>query len=730
MHMKSTTYRIQKMMTKIMVVLVLFATSNVLTFAISADDYKPDMMDGFKKVSYYFEGRGKSVIEELHTIDANNIVLDVIIKPRSIKKQSTIAEKYDGANGYRLGQDGQNIVFEVKVNGISHQFIATNVLERGEKVLVSTHYKDGHIGITINGKKPVNRFYQIDDVNISEFDSNKFNPNVSNKLSLLKGEMFTELSAFRKALRKTLGRKPFKKHGDEIIKIAYQEDELASINVGGDLLMSSSPLLIGKNFAGKVKQVRLWKPAKLISIKNNIEFAQKEIEVNNLKLLARDEHKLVSLLDGEKKELYTESHKYVEGSPLEFVSERKELSRFEFAKEEARGLWSNQDCIDSVSEDGNSFISDDYWLTSGQSVVLTYGKKYNSVVSFFGNISEHESVPENNNCKFYFLRKDERAVYSTLFVLNKGWELNGVNYVNKHLADNAKFGLPSNSVSTNEDQETELENNLKNSANNFTAEKLFKKFVYELNWKAVPNNFYALQELKLVSQRNQKSNLIVKNNDLKYRKSLKYLTNSDVCSFAFDYPEGFNVSVKDVNASGIPSSDRIKYVNQNLGEQIDFVSVYPEGIKCKNKKSYNSNFWTARAFKLLAGSLNVKVNKELSYHNIGRQKSLGEKNRRSKHRLSNSILAKDNYLLWLNKERLDDQRISVNSCGILTTNKRRVVHDIYSSEVELEQLTKSLSSHARHLINTYEGPPDIKDSYKVNFSRSYLNEVDIQYALG
>ena len=212
MSVKSTIYTTKRGISHLMVMLVLLAGCNVSVLANVTADNKPALLESFKKAVYCYEGSAKNELEEVKSIDGCNIAIDVIIKPRSIKKQCVIAEQTDGVNGYRLLQDGRNVVFEMHVNGFTHRTLATNVLDKNQRIYLSACSQDGYLGINVNGKKPVNSVYRIRDNKFAKLFKANSDSDELMSLSTLTNKSFNELSVFRKALRKTLGRKTFKKY--------------------------------------------------------------------------------------------------------------------------------------------------------------------------------------------------------------------------------------------------------------------------------------------------------------------------------------------------------------------------------------------------------------------------------------------------------------------------------------------------------------------------------------
>lgn len=117
-------------------------------------------------------------------------------------------------------QDGKNVVFEVAIAGTFHKVTATDVFERGESIYLSGYYKDGYAGILVNGKVPVNKVFQINSDKLERLNSNSSENNIINNLSSVDGEVFNSLSDFKKTLKKCIGRRAYKKYGDEIVQLA------------------------------------------------------------------------------------------------------------------------------------------------------------------------------------------------------------------------------------------------------------------------------------------------------------------------------------------------------------------------------------------------------------------------------------------------------------------------------------------------------------------------------
>ncbi|MBI9062675.1 MAG: hypothetical protein JEZ14_11875 [Marinilabiliaceae bacterium] len=217
-----------------------------------------------KKAKYYFEGSGKTEVVGFQCDYSDNIVIDAIVEPRSVKKRCSIAAQRDGQNGYRLIQDGRDVVFEIAIDGSLHKVTASDVLERGESVYLSAYYKNGIVGVLVNGKAPVKEVFQITRDKIASLKTLGVESTIINHLSAIKDEVFFETSDFKKTLRKQLGRKAYRRYGDEIVQLAYGNVEQAGTrrSVSGEISLADVPLVVGSDFSGVVEQIRIWQPAK------------------------------------------------------------------------------------------------------------------------------------------------------------------------------------------------------------------------------------------------------------------------------------------------------------------------------------------------------------------------------------------------------------------------------------------------------------------------------------
>lgn len=217
----------------------------------------------FKKAKYYFEGFGNKEVIGLRSDDSDKVVIDALVKPRSIRKRCSIAEQTDGQYGYRLLQDGRDVIFEIAIAGSLHKVTASDVLERGESIYLSAYYKNGDVGILVNGKVPVKEVFQINSDKIVNLKNLGVESAIVNHLSGLEDEVFYMPSDFKKTLRKQIGRRAYKRYGDEIVQVAYGNIEQASshCSVFGEISFADVPLVVGSDFSGVVEQIRIWQPA-------------------------------------------------------------------------------------------------------------------------------------------------------------------------------------------------------------------------------------------------------------------------------------------------------------------------------------------------------------------------------------------------------------------------------------------------------------------------------------
>ena len=273
---KENTYSIIQNFTSKIALLTLFIVCNVSLYANSGQ--------AFEKATYSFEGCGKNEVAGFQTFDSDNLVIDAIVKPRSVKKRRSIAEQTDGQNGYRLIQEGRNVVFEIAIDGSIHNITATDVFKKGESVYLSAYYKDGCAGVLVNGKKPVMNIFQIDGEQLIRLQNTGINPTIINQLSTLEEDAFYVLSDFQKVLRKQLGRRAFKKYGDEIIQLAHINIEQANATcyVGRAISLAEVPMSIGLDFSGTIEQVRIWQPMDVRSLVVDVpeEKGRTELKVN------------------------------------------------------------------------------------------------------------------------------------------------------------------------------------------------------------------------------------------------------------------------------------------------------------------------------------------------------------------------------------------------------------------------------------------------------------------
>jgi len=273
---KENTYSIIQNSTSKMALIALLIVCNVSLYANSGQF--------FEKATYCFEGFGKKEVTGFQTFDSDNMVVDAIVQPRSVKKWSSIAEQTDGQNGYRLIQKGRDVVFEMLINGAIHNVTATDVFNKGESVYLSAYYKDGCAGVLVNGKKPVKTLFQIDGEKLIQLQKNGIRPRLIDQLSTLEDDAFYILSDFRKTLRKKIGRRAFKKYGDEIIQMAHikKEQDNATCLIKEPISLADVPLSIGSDFSGTVEQVRIWQPRDVRSLVATVpeELGRTDLTVN------------------------------------------------------------------------------------------------------------------------------------------------------------------------------------------------------------------------------------------------------------------------------------------------------------------------------------------------------------------------------------------------------------------------------------------------------------------
>lgn len=79
MIIQTPTYSMKQYLISHICLLMLFVTCNVSINAKSAED-------GFRKANYCFKGAGKKTVHGLQSGYFDNIVVDVLVKPRSVKE--------------------------------------------------------------------------------------------------------------------------------------------------------------------------------------------------------------------------------------------------------------------------------------------------------------------------------------------------------------------------------------------------------------------------------------------------------------------------------------------------------------------------------------------------------------------------------------------------------------------------------------------------------------------
>lgn len=725
MNVKSTTYTMKKIMTNVLVVIVMLAAFNVSAFAMTADDYNPVGKDCLRKAKYFYEGIGKSVIEDMQADDAHSLVMDVIITPRSTKKQCTIAKQTDGTNGYRLLQDGRDVVFEVNVNGGTHQVTATNTLERGEPVLLSACYKEGNVSITINGNKPVNRFYQIDSERIANIHLAENERNIIDKLSSLANDSIYELSAFRKALRKTLGRKYFKKYSNQIIDLAYQERDIANVYVGKDFSINASQLVVGSNFAGTIERMRLWQPAKLARVKNRFGYPNTALKCRHQKVPVMDSQKIGSLTQQENIKLHSEDCPNIDSAAKKGVDGSSKLTGLKCGSLVKQPFSSVPNCISIVSNHANAGIYWDYLFESEKALTF-YSVKSDLVKSLNQEGSKYENIWKDSSYKYSYLRKDKRTKPDSLFSGWKKWKLNGVNYVNINLSNNLDFFLLSNSFFTGKTQDRYLENDLRESNGNNSSGQSFLKSLIKLNGQVDFNTFYVIQNVDLISKRDRVAKAAIKIDDLKMLNRFNDAVLEEMNILPFERFGDFNVSDQCLNHSVLSSSNRLNYVNQELKIKVELHEASLEYIKHENYNSCNINSYVNGSENRPWDDYFSLAKSELNYHNVRSLPSLFKKRAGSSNKSPVWIRDKKQKLIKLNSRLFKGQQ-ELSYFGEIFTNNNRI---FTSRNCDVEYLKGTYASSRCVLLKEYEGPPDISNLYMVNLSRNYLKEVDILYGLG
>ncbi|WP_430817173.1 hypothetical protein [Carboxylicivirga sp. RSCT41] len=724
MSVKSTIYTTQRRVCNLLLMLVLLAACNASLFANVTSDNKLTLQESFKKAVYCSNGSGKTAFEEIQAIDGRNMSLDLIIKPRSIKKQCVIAEQTDGINGYRLLQDGRNIVFEMNVSGFTHRSVATNVLDKGQQIFVSAYCNDGYLGIKVNGKKPINSVYRIGDNKFAKLFNANSDSDELMQLSSLTNKEFNNLSVFRKTLRKTLGRKNYKKYKDEIVSLALEETELDHIYIADNFSISNSTLHVGKAKAVSVEQIRVWQPARLLSGGNKIELVTEETKVIELKMLVAKCHKPVDI-SRVNRSVVVKNTDPAELTITASLNESAEPSDY-YAGNNFKTAASESNFLKCLSTNQFSNILADGLITSEQAATVSLNTQ-----SIFGSyadkVSVYEHVLRNGSLENYFLRTEEETKSYIHPGFKKAKYFKGVKYVKQNLVEYSELASLSNSVFVKEEQQSLSSNNREMENENFIPKKSFLNYLSELKSIENQNKFYASQNSGLVSKKDRITNLnnaVVGQNFYIKQSGLV----GEKCIFKSEaLLSCFHVSGNCSDGVKICDTNRFKYVNYNIGCDDTFysgnLSEYAHICSFNNGVVYSNKRYST----LLLGVSSDLNDSKHTYHNrvafsqqdsdiSGSANEIFDNNRRS-YRGS----------VKLNRIPAPDRDfIKLSDRSLAQLNKQDRKDWILFGEIS----QKSSSSFAGILQNAYEGPPDIPDRSRGIYCQSYLKNVKVRHGKG
>jgi hypothetical protein len=698
-----------------MVVGVLLAMYNISVWA----DNKPVGVENLKRAKHYLEGTGRTAIDCIQ-VCGDDFVLDVAIKPKSVKRQSTIIEQSNGTNTYRLLQEGRNVVFETIKKGVSHRVIASQVLERGESGLLSAYYKDGTIGLTVNGKKQVNCYYQIDEEKIAKLDLLKSEPHINTALSHLSNKTFGELSDFRKALKKNIGRRSFKKYADEIIELAH-ESYTSSTFIGKEFSIDSSALLFGRNFAGKIEQVRIWQPAKLNAFITSNNVVQELNTSNTLKVPQDYSPKVACVKFGIKSGRFNAPCSASSFSEIKSESTTTIVRAKYDSVDELKFSRSNQEYCSELNRNGSIFLDNSTAEIESDAFINII--KQDVAEAFWGEVAEKENIQEHINLKSESIRNTGRESYLSMFSEGNSKNLYCFSYVNN---DSESYISISSSFITTIAKDSKGVNSkidLDESKNQLASQSLELNILNSLQGNSNSKNIYVDISSKLIAKRDQVIALIKIYNE-KCPGYSEYLISENELSVQketfnhLDFTEDYTKGAK------IWQSEEFKYVNQyDLSIALCSTNYYEDCI-CNFGSSRNSK---CHELKYSDEDLyNFTGKKELfdNYHNDGVLICLNSMQAGRFVKKTNIQKLEDPYFDTSTSVSLDYEQIMITTGTKLSGN-----HKIGISKESGEKLIFQSRDNSV-LYTECKVPPDIPDRYNSNFQQDDFLHLIVRHVLG
>lgn len=212
-----------------------------------------------------FEGIASVLVSNDEKLNPTEyIAVEAWIRPENVLVNAAIIDKESVAYGYKLSQEGNNVVFGLRVNGSWKTVRAENVLVANEYIHVAGVKDSLGMKIYVNGEIPFTSSYMLASEDTSYLSDAGVDQEIVNLLGSLVGVGYDDFSGFQEQLIQKLDTGQAQRLIPLLIPI-IKNDELIPgtyLNITGSIQQSSTALNIGANFNGQIDEIRIWNTAR------------------------------------------------------------------------------------------------------------------------------------------------------------------------------------------------------------------------------------------------------------------------------------------------------------------------------------------------------------------------------------------------------------------------------------------------------------------------------------